>query len=95
MILTSFAVKHLVKVKGEKCQCHVIVMILIIHVGEHGSQNTIVHVKKPTFYPYTKIYTEKINNKQWKSHRISALALAHQHPWRRKTQRRTESVCKK
>lgn len=22
--------------------------ILIIHVGEHGSQNTIVHVKKPT-----------------------------------------------
>lgn len=23
---------------------------LIIHVGEHGSQNTIVHVKKPTVF---------------------------------------------
>lgn len=43
--------------------------ILIIHVGEHGSQNTIVHVKKPTVlflkYPYTKkMYTEKINNNE-------------------------------
>lgn len=43
---------------------------LIIHVGEHGSQNTIVHVKKPTVffskkYPYTKkMYTEKINNNE-------------------------------
>lgn len=56
MILTSFAVKHLVKVKGEKCQCHVIVMILIIHVGEHGSQNTIVHVKKPTLSLHENIH---------------------------------------
>lgn len=42
-----FLVKHQVKVKesaGEEMPMpRNVVMILIIHVGEHGSQNTIVH----------------------------------------------------
>lgn len=59
-------VKESAEVRG-KCQCHVIVMILIIHVGEHGSQNTIVHVKSLQFLKislHEKMYTEKINNNE-------------------------------
>lgn len=51
----------------KKCQCHVNVMIFTNYTRwwEHGSQNTIVHVKKPnltllyTHGKQKKMYTEK------------------------------------